>query len=371
MIPKRRCFSFPSIPEHLSAHFCLLSAAAVFILHALIWAVEIHMRNLSWLKALEYWDGAWYSSIIKKGYTDMSSAFFPLYPLSVKIISSLLLVPKFPQITGTIFSSALFFVFCRLIGKTDREKYPGLVPQTSSGWLFFLFWPGTFIFHSHHTEASFLLLSWLAVKAAYDNKTIAASLLAGLTALTRVPGSFLSVAVALILTGKQDNAKDKAKTFLLSGLISFSFFCLYPLYQFLRCGNALAFLSPHLTWTHPTATLPIFLQTFIMANPWQTLEFKWLLRQFFAFVVMAGIVPVWKNNKMLAGYALISFLFMPVQGEFANVFRFSAVLFPVLFAIGDKINNLLSPRTKALLLAGMLAVNLFTARDYILSRWSY
>ncbi len=371
MISKQCRVSFPSIPEQVSVRFCLLSTAAVFVIHALIWAAEINTRDLSWLKALEYWDGAWYSGIIKNGYTNSSSAFFPLYPLTVSLVSFLFFIPSLPQVAGTVFSSALFLGFCLLLGKTDKETYTGIVPQTSSGWLFFLFWPGTFIFHSHHTEALFLLLSWLAVKSAYENKKVAASFLAGLTALTRVQGCFLAVAVALILVSKEFHSKDKVKTFFLSGTISFACFCLYPLYQFIRCGNALAFFSPHLTWTHPTASVPIFFQTFLMMNPWQTLEFKWIIRQYFAFVMLAGTVPLLKLNKVMAGYVLVSLMLMPIQGEFANIFRFGAVLFPVLFTIGDKAHQLLGPRTRTIVWAGLFAVNLFIARAYILSRWSY
>ena len=64
------------------------------------------------------------------------------------------------------------------------------------GLLVLMFSPGAWVFLSNHTEALFLFLSYFALRFAYKDQLIMASILAGLSALTRNQGVLLVPAVS-------------------------------------------------------------------------------------------------------------------------------------------------------------------------------
>jgi hypothetical protein len=78
-----------------------------------------------------------------------------------------------PELVGAAFSTLLFAAFClmqaRLLARSDAHTAgdtDALTPATRWGWFFFLCWPGAWVFHSHHTESLFLLLSFGALLCA-------------------------------------------------------------------------------------------------------------------------------------------------------------------------------------------------------------
>ena len=66
-----------------------------------------------------------------------------------------------------------------------------------------------------------------------------------------------------------------------------------------------------------------------------------VLRNAFALLLLLGCAGLWRSGRTLRGarplalYGLLSLLVMLPQGDLGNAFRFGAVLFPVLFWLGD------------------------------------
>ena len=111
-----------------------------------------------------HWDGAWYSEIATRGYgirAPASTAFFPLYPLLVKIGNYL---PGGPAVWGVLISLlctafALYFVY-----RISENLYGARAARAST--LALAFFPTTFFLNAVYTEALFLALTAGAVWAA-------------------------------------------------------------------------------------------------------------------------------------------------------------------------------------------------------------
>ncbi len=349
--------------------------AAVWLVHQLaLWAVVAHVKGLSGDTLLRRWDSAWYNRIVAHGYSEKSWVFFPLYPACVRLLNVCAGPAGGPHWTGAVFSTLLFCLFCALVlarrEKTGGAGGDGLTPATITGWAVFLFQPGAYVFHSHHTESLFLVLSWGALALARDGRWLPAAGLSGLSALTRLQGVWAAAAAAWLGALSAPDLRRFWTRFLAAGLVSAALASLYPLYQASVCGDPLAFLRPQTDWVHPACAPGLYAKTFLMLNPWQTLEGKWLLRQFVALVLLGSALRVRASSLPLAFYVAASLLTMPLQGEFSNVFRFGAVLFPAWFALGDAADRL-HPAVRVALVLTLLGVGDLTALDYACGRWAY
>ena len=137
-----------------------------------------------------HWDGAWYSQIATEGYGERapaSTAFFPLYPLLVRLEAA---IGGGPALWGVLISLlstlfALFFVY------RIAEKLYG-VPAARAATLALAFFPTAFFLNAVYTEALFLALTAGTFWAAYVRRDLLlAGLLGSLAAATRNLGVLL------------------------------------------------------------------------------------------------------------------------------------------------------------------------------------
>jgi Mannosyltransferase (PIG-V) len=142
-----------------------------------------------------HWDGEWFLQIATRGYnpTDGTTAFFPLYPLCLKIVGILLGGGEVSYLLAGVLVSALatialFILFYELARRELPRELAGRA-------VFYLaIFPTTFFFSAIYTESLFLALVIGAFLAArHWQKWWLAGLLAGLAALTR------SIGIALII----------------------------------------------------------------------------------------------------------------------------------------------------------------------------
>jgi Gpi18-like mannosyltransferase len=366
----------------LTRRFLFIATAVFLVEHVVFWALLKSRLGLSWADLLIKWDAGYYSQIVTDGYQDKSYAFFPLYPLIVRGIwlplSSVAAIP--PQIIGALLSTLFFLTAVLLFSRLQAtQEAPSstttnsgpLIPVTIWGWLFFLYSPASYVMHSHHTEALFLLLSLAALALAARGKVGWASVLAGLTALTRIQGVFLAVAVAVQLAANLPRWPLRLRTLLLSGTVSGAIFALYPLYQYMEVGDPLRFQRAQADWNHPTSTIAIYFKTFLLANPWQAATTGSLLHHLFFAALLLATVLFFRKNLAIFIYLLLNLCVMPMEGEFVNVFRFGAVLFPALFLLGDTARKTLPDWLIIALLGGLLLINHAVAYNYVITRWAY
>lgn len=344
--------------------------------HGILWAWLSWNRGISWSDLLNHWDAGHYSALITQGYQGANWAFFPLYPLLVRIWAKLINLLVKPQIAGTLLSIMLFCAWVAIVlwlkrsklSSIDRENI-ALLPKTYWGWIFFLYSPSSFIFHSHHTESLFLFLSYLAFIGAIQRQKWTTIIFAGLSALTRNQGYFVIICTALISASYEKNHLAKLKNFIAIGMRSVSIAILFPLYQYWQTGNPFQSIYAQTNWSHATSWLSV-LKTFWFGNPWQNTELGSLIHHGVYVLLLIGLIPLWHLSRFLAIYAGLSLAVLPLQGELVNVFRFSAVIFPIWFVLGDQLARIPAwQRIGCLTL--LVALNHMVTRNYALAGWAY
>lgn len=146
---------------------------------------EVYQKNpLFWGWA--NFDGVHYLSIAEHGYFQFEQAFFPLFPLVIRLFSQ---VFKFSPIMSGLFVSHLAFflsllIFLDLLGARNRSH---------TLWPVFLLitFPTSFFFLAVYNEALFLLLVLLTFWLSKKERWFLASLAAALASATRLVGIFL------------------------------------------------------------------------------------------------------------------------------------------------------------------------------------
>ncbi len=140
------------------------------------------------------WDSVWYLAIAGGGYGDGArEAFFPLYPLVVKIAG----VPlRSPLIAGALASTALLAVALGLLHRLVALDFERRVARNAV--LVTALFPMSFFFSAVYSESLFLALSIGAVYAARRERWALAGLLGALAASTRSAGVLLLVPLAIL-----------------------------------------------------------------------------------------------------------------------------------------------------------------------------
>jgi len=393
------------------------SVLGMFGFHFALWAWIVATSDTTWLSLLNHWDANFYSLIVREGYQGDYWAFLPFYPLCVKIFAALTGLSAYAHIAGTLFSSLVFLgwtgiialliarfshaapgtrssslLSIRLIRKlewkppseglplqfSDRSigfrrlqpaSLPYLLPQTWLGWFCFVYSPGSFVFHSHHTESLFLLLSFLAFLTAATGRWRWAALLAGLCVATRNQGIFVIFTVALLSASFLPSWLGKLRRFLWSHAISLPFLLAWMGYQWAEIGNPLFSFQVQKNWAHATSLFSV-VQTFWFGNAWQNTNLGSILHHIVFFLLLLAAIWLWQYSRIFSLYVVLSLTVMPLQGELVNSFRFGSVLFPAWFLLGDRLSR--CPLWLKLgLLTCLIFLNFMVARNYAINHWAY
>ena len=140
------------------------------------------------------WDSVWYMAIASGGYGDGTrEAFFPLYPLLVKVAGAPL---QSTLVGGALLSTALLGVALVLLHRLVALDYERAVARNAV--LVTALFPMSFFFSAVYSESLFLALSIGAVYAARRERWAWAGALGALAATTRSAGVLLLVPLAMI-----------------------------------------------------------------------------------------------------------------------------------------------------------------------------
>ncbi|QRK10063.1 hypothetical protein JQX13_08185 [Archangium violaceum] len=339
--------------------------------HFGLWASTAHRRGFPLLEGLQKWDASFYSSIATEGYTPHTWAFLPLYPMMVRLVRALLGGGVPPQLVGCVLSSAclLAFVFWAQRRGSEGDAIFPLAPRTGWGWFFFLYTPASYALHSHHTEGLFLLLSFGAFLSAWKERFWLTALFAALCVWTRNQGVFVAVAAALLLAERARGERDRLVRFAGIGVLSLAAFGGLLAVEWMDTGEPLAHLHAQAHWQHVDSAWSA-LRTLWFGNPGQHVGGWSLRRGIFFAVLLAVSLAMLRQSRPLALYGLLSLAVMLPQGDFANAFRFGAVLFPLLFWLGDWLATW--PAWLRWPLAGyVLFFNHKVTHGYLIGVWAY
>jgi hypothetical protein len=140
------------------------------------------------------WDSVWYMAIASGGYGDGArEAFFPLYPLLVKVAGAPL---HSTLVGGALLSTALLGVALVLLHRLVALDYERAIARNAV--LVTALFPVSFFFSAVYSESLFLCVSIGAVYAARRERWAWAGALGALAATTRSAGVLLLVPLAMI-----------------------------------------------------------------------------------------------------------------------------------------------------------------------------
>jgi Gpi18-like mannosyltransferase len=220
-------------------------------------------RNLI-VDGLIRWDSGWYLSIVNKGYSLQSTAFFPLYPLLVRLVSSLKgnIESSGLWISNISFLIALFYIYA--IAKQEFDD------DTASRAVFYIAAaPAAFFFSAFYTESVFILCLAACFYYSRNRKWLLAAIAGALASATRLTGvlaaSFIlfealwqqgvrfipkpwsiQAQINILITGIQ--TFPKAWKGILASIFSTSGLIAYMIYLYQKFEDPLAFLQAENSW---------------------------------------------------------------------------------------------------------------------------
>jgi Mannosyltransferase (PIG-V) len=172
-----------------------------------------------------HWDAGWFLGISHYGYpkgSTQSAAFFPLYPLCVRVLAFVL---RSHLAAGVVISLASAAGAAALLYRLSRSR---------DAVLLLALYPIAYVFTSVYSDALFLLLVLAAFDAAVRGRSLAAGIFGGLAVATRLLGLALLPALLVLLWRRGPRAL--APLLLLPAALA-----AYMAYLHEHYGDALAF----------------------------------------------------------------------------------------------------------------------------------
>lgn len=277
-----------------------------------------------------YFDGVHYLRLIENGYVDTGTqAFFPLYPLLVRVFSNLSGLNAY--ISGVIIS--LFALSASLL--VLWQLYPTRKFVQTSALLFF---PTSFFLVGLYTESLFILLSLAFFLALKKERYLLASLFAGLASSTRIVGIFLGLVLVWRLITRYRHARP---FYVLSlSILSVSGFLLYAHFLWSNFGDPLMFLHvqgmfgagrsggevillPQVLYRYVKMVFTVDPATFLYQRIWLELIF-------FMGAAYAWFKNLKSNTIEINLYVIFSLLLPTLTGTLSSIPRYILVLVPFL-----------------------------------------
>jgi hypothetical protein len=314
------------------------------------------------------WDGAHYLAIARAGYQGSNLAFFPLYPLSIRLLG---FVVGSPILAGLVVSNVAFLVALALLRRLIEEMYDGAVATRT---IFYIAtFPTAVFFSAVYTESLFLALSIAMFANVRRGRWLAAGFAGGLAALTRIEGVLLIVPY-LIEAFAQRDPREGARgrharrdaVVLGAGMIVLGLLT-FMILSALVSGDPLYFLHVqthwrrHMTW--PWTSFIRSAQSIVSSRDAATVAVQATEFAFFASAVALTLGGLRRLPASLGAYTVASLLVPLFTGSLMSGQRFVLVLFPLfvlLAMLGARPAFELTWRTVSLPLLGAFTV-LFAA----------
>lgn len=295
------------------------------------------------------YDAGWYHGIAKDGYAWVEGgrsnlAFFPVYPLAMRAVGSVLGgLPShlyFGGIAVSWLASVIGMLMLYRLARLDLDR-----PAAERSVLFALLHPGAFFFGVVYTESTYLMLAVTAMYGFRTGRWWMGGLAGALLTATRVTGIMLLPALAWAAWRSARDTRVAswwppmlAVCAVPLGLVAFSAYC-YAL-----SGNPLEWMASITRWNytpggHPFSALgslvtelstrPYAYITRHAAAPYDTLN------GLFALLTLALTPLVWWRFGVAYALVIVCSLVLPLSsGQYEGLTRYTAVLFPVALLLG-------------------------------------
>jgi hypothetical protein len=161
------------------------------------WLLQGGITHLSqFLLAWQQWDAGWYASIVLHSYTRQSTAFYPLYPLLTRVVTSALsLTPVSPRLSVPLAAMLVsnLSALVAFLAIAALAVYETGMPRIALLTLVFtISFPYAFFLTAPYTESTFLATAAIALLCARRGHWTLAATAAYLATLCRSTGMILA-----------------------------------------------------------------------------------------------------------------------------------------------------------------------------------
>lgn len=323
---------------------------------------RIQGRKTDLFKSLAVFDAQWYLRIAQTGYPKIkgtvsldalniddapSYAFFPLYPLTITLINSVMhnaTISAF--VLANIILMINFFLLILLISRLDNFN-----TGVKTAFLLFSF-PLSIFFRSYFSEGVFLTFLLLFSYSLLKKKYIISSFFFGLLTVIKansIPLFFL-ILYQYFFSERKIRMHSKIITFALIVLISIAPILLWSLFCFFNTGNPLVYLKVREYWFANSYTMPLkFFVPYMLNNAYSIIEFPFLAWHSFSsskvevIAIFAIFTLLIKSRKtippMVWGISLLLWLFPLITTTTMSFSRYQIVSYPLFYFLAKKLSG--------------------------------
>lgn len=334
----------------------------------------------SWIWSFGNFDGVHYLRLAQNGYNaEFSQAFFPLYPLLIRLFNilpkgsldlSIYTDPSFFY-TGLVLSNICFLLALYFLYKLWTHEYSTKISGLAV--LLLLTFPTSFYFGSIYSESLFLLLTVLVFWFTRKNSFILAGVFAALASATKIQGILLAIFLLVELWSKYKEGILKKGKYLWSGVAGFFIspigLLAYMFYLGKNFGDPIYFLTSQPSFgagrsSIPLVTLPQvayrYLRILTDVSPGNISFWNSLLELGVVVILIAFLIYSFRKIRFSYWVFTVLVVIMPtLTGTFLSMPRFALLAFPLLPAVA-KFNKGSKYIIIAQVLLGMVLVALFT-----------
>lgn len=296
---------------------------------------------------LQNFDGIYYILIAQNGYGAYQQAFFPLFPVLIRIFSEFFNISALAS--ALLIVNVSLFTFLYLLLRLVSLDYGKRIAIWTA--IFYLVFPTSFFLFAVYTESLFLALVICSFYFWRRGNVLTASIFGGLASATRIVGVSLLPVYIIELIIKYKKKEFNLRTLLRgalplflipSGLIAYMTFLFYkyqdallfihvqPAFGAGRSGNNIVLL-PQVIWRYIKILTTI---------SYASLDFFIASLELFLFFASLVILYIAWRKKMNIGYvlfALFVIIFPTLSGTLSSMPRYMLAAFSIfIFLAGIK-----------------------------------
>lgn len=287
------------------------------------------------------WDAEHYLGIARNGYSGTEFAFFPLYPILIKIVGA---VSGSNLVAGLVISNAASFFALLYLYKLVEHQYNRHVAQRAT--FYVSIFPTAIFFSAVYSESLFLFLTVASFYYVRERRWLVAGVFGCLAALTRSEGVLLAAPLFIewVIAAKEGGREffrywvdDIVKPLLGLALVPCGL-ALYMGYCWIVTGDALKFSTVQSHWGRhfaaPWTSVANTIHKIVGAHTPLTVANETLELAFTALMIGALLFGLRRLRLSYTVYMALSILAPMLTASLMSMPRFALVLFPMFALFG-------------------------------------
>ena len=287
------------------------------------------------------WDAEHYLGIARNGYSGTEPAFFPLYPLLIRIAGAF---TGSQLVAGLIISNAASFLALLYLYKLIEHEYNRHVAQRAT--FYVSIFPTAIFFSAVYSESLFLFLTVASFYYVRERRWLMAGVFGFLAAMTRAEGVLLAAPLFIewVIAAREGGREffrywvdDIVKPLIGMALVPLGLVS-YMAYLWVLSGDPLRFTHVQSHWGRhfapPWASVANTVQKIAHAHAPQTIANQALELAFTVLMLTVLVVGLRRLRLSYIVYMSLSIVIPMCTGSLMSMPRFALVLFPMFALFG-------------------------------------